>query len=294
MSQEDVLLTAITNDGFVRAYAVKATGVVEEAQARHETWSSSTVALGRTLIAGLLLGANQKGEDKITVKVQGNGAGGDIIVDANTHGEVKGYISNPKVDYKKTSTGEVIVNLATGSTGMFTVIKDMGLKEPYAGQVPFVTGEIGEELTYYLTESEQTPSAAGVSVGLDADDRAHVAGGFIVQLLPDATEEAISKLEANLQKLPAIADILDGGTPVDLLDGIFGKGEYKVLEETPVAFKCDCSKDRFGAAIITLGQGEIQAMIDEDHGAEAVCQFCNTKYQFTVEDLQGLLEEATH
>jgi len=289
---ENYLLRALSKDKSFRAFALSAKDAVAEAQERHDTWSSSTVALGRTMLGAVLLGANLKGNDKITVKVSGNGSGGLIVVDSDAKGNVKGFIQNPHVDLRKTSTGEVYVTQATGNQGVFAVIKDMGLKEPYSGQIPFVSGEIAEEFTYYLTESEQTPSSVGLSVHLDEEQRVQTAGGFMVQVMPGATDEAIAELESRLQAMPSIAEILETGKPEDLLDTIFGKDEYKTLDQMSVQFHCDCSKEKFGKGIITLGSQEIQAMIDEDHQAEAVCHFCGEKYLFNEEELKELLEES--
>lgn len=289
---DNYLVRALSNDKSFRAFALKATDVIAEVQERHDTWSSSTVALGRTMLGALLLGANLKGNDKLTVKVAGNGSGGMIVVDADAKGNVKGYIDNPHVDLRKTSTNEVIVNQATGNRGMFAVIKDMGLKDTYSGQVPFVSGEIGEEFTYYLTESEQTPSSVGLNVKLDEEQRVRVAGGFLVQVMPGAQEESIQKLEQTLQQLPAISDILMTGTPEDLLDAIFGADAYKTLDKMPVQFFCNCSKERFGAGLVTLGKEELNAIIEEDGKAEVVCHFCGEKYQFTKEELISLRENA--
>jgi molecular chaperone Hsp33 len=289
----DKLIKAVSNDKGFRAFAMVATETVREGALRHDTWSSSTVALGRTLMGGLILGMNQKGDDKITLKIQGNGSGGDIIVDSDAHGHVKGYIQNAHVDMKKSDTGEVMVVPAVGNQGMLTVIKDMGLREPYAGQVPLVTGEIAEDLTYYFTESEQTPSSIGLSVHLNEDDSVRSAGGFFVQVMPGATEAGLDKVITNIQNMQAISELLEESAgPEILLSSIFGEDEYKVLEEDAISFQCDCSKERFGAAIISLGAEQIQEMIDDKHGAEAVCRFCETKYQYSEEDLLALKAEA--
>ena len=190
----DKIIKTISNNGHFRAYALEATQTVSEAQKRHQTWSSSTVALGRTLIAAQILGANQKGDDTITVRVQSNGAITSIIAVADTRGNVKGYIKEPNVDYKRGSTGEVLVGDLVGQ-GWFSVVKDMGLKTPYTGQTPLISGEIGEDLAYYLTTSEQTPSAVGLNVLLNEDESVHVAGGFLVQVMPDTPEAEIAALK---------------------------------------------------------------------------------------------------
>ncbi|SJZ48327.1 molecular chaperone Hsp33 [Pilibacter termitis] len=286
---ENYLVRAIYKDNSIRAFALKATDVIAEACIRHETWSASSVALGRLMLGTVLLGANLKGNDRITVKMQGNGSGGAIIAESNACGDVKGYIQNPNVDMKKTSTGEVIVVQATGNKGTFSVIKDMGLKTAYTGQIPFVTGEIGEEFTYYLTESEQIPSSVGVSVKLDEEDRVRQAGGFLVQVLPDAKSETIALIERRLQQMPAISEILKNGTPEDLLNHIFGEGDYKTFDKEEIRFHCDCSKDKFARGLKSIQKSELEEMIAQDHGCEAVCHFCNEKYQFSEEELKELL-----
>jgi molecular chaperone Hsp33 len=285
----DKIIKTISNNGHFRAYALEATQTVSEAQKRHKTWSSSTVALGRTLIAAQILGANQKGDDTITVRVQSNGAITSIIAVADTRGNVKGYIKEPNVDYKRGSTGEVLVGDLVGQ-GWFSVVKDMGLKTPYTGQTPLISGEIGEDLAYYLTTSDQTPSAIGLNVLLNEDESVHGAGGFLVQVMPDAPEAEISDFEARIQKMPAISKLLRSHDHSKaILDAIYGQDQYKILEESPLAFHCDCSKERFAASIQGLGKIEVEKLITENHGAEVICQFCETVYNFSENDLKELI-----
>ena len=285
----DKIIKTISNNGHFRAYALEATQTVSEAQKRHKTWSSSTVALGRTLIAAQILGANQKGDDTITVRVQSNGAITSIIAVADTRGNVKGYIKEPNVDYKRGSTGEVLVGDLVGQ-GWFSVVKDMGLKTPYTVQTPLISGEIGEDLAYYLTTSDQTPSAVGLNVLLNEDESVHVAGGFLVQVMPDAPEAEISDFEARIQKMPAISKLLRSHDHSKaILDAIYGQDQYKILEESPLAFHCDCSKERFAASIQGLGKIEVEKLITENHGAEVICQFCETVYNFSENDLKELI-----
>ncbi|MGM0126184.1 chaperonin [Enterococcus sp. AZ194] len=289
----DYLVKALGYNGFVRAYAVRATQTIGEAQKRHDTWSTASAALGRTMIGAILLGATLKGEDKLTVKIQGDGPAGAIIVDSNGNGEVKGYIKNPHISLPANEKGKIDVRGAVGTNGLFTVIKDLGLKEPFSGQTPLVSGEIGEDFTYYLAVSEQVPSAVGLSVLVDTDDSIKTAGGFMIQIMPGADDETITAIETRLAQTPLISTLLDEGqTPEEILEGLLGDASLNILETSPVQFSCDCSKDKFGAAIIALGTTEIQAMIDEDHGAEAVCSFCGNKYHYTEEDLAGLKKEA--
>ncbi|HER4818698.1 TPA: Hsp33 family molecular chaperone HslO [Streptococcus pyogenes NGAS008] len=287
----DKIIKSIAQSGSFRAYVLDSTETVALAQEKHNTLSSSTVALGRTLIANQILAANQKGDSKITVKVIGDSSFGHIISVADTKGHVKGYIQNTGVDIKKTATGEVLVGPFMGN-GHFVTIIDYGTGNPYTSTTPLITGEIGEDFAYYLTESEQTPSAIGLNVLLDENDKVKVAGGFMVQVLPGASEEEISRYEKRLQEMPAISHLLASKNHVDaLLEAIYGDEPYKRLSEEPLSFQCDCSRERFEAALITLPKADLQAMIDEDKGAEIVCQFCGTKYQFNESDLEALIND---
>lgn len=291
---KDYLVKALAYGGFIRAYAVNATEAVAEAQRRHDTWNTASAALGRSLVGGLLLGATVKGEDKLTVKIQGDGPAGAIIIDSNGNGDVKGYVQNPHVSLPLNEKGKIDVRGAVGTNGVFTVIKDLGLKEPFSGQTPIVSGELGEDFTYYLAVSEQIPSAVGLSVLVDTNDSIKTAGGFLLQVMPGASEEVVEALEQRLANLPNVSTLLEEGkSPEDILDVIFEGESVMILEEMPVQFHCDCSKERFASAIITLGTSEIQAMIDEDHGAEAVCSFCGNKYHFDEAELNDLIEEIT-
>ncbi|AKI36388.1 TPA: Hsp33 family molecular chaperone HslO [Streptococcus pyogenes] len=287
----DKIIKSIAQSGAFRAYVLDSTETVALAQEKHNTLSSSTVALGRTLIANQILAANQKGDSKITVKVIGDSSFGHIISVADTKGHVKGYIQNTGVDIKKTATGEVLVGPFMGN-GHFVTIIDYGTGNPYTSTTPLITGEIGEDFAYYLTESEQTPSAIGLNVLLDENDKVKVAGGFMVQVLPGASEEEIARYEKRLQEMPAISHLLASKNHVDsLLEAIYGDEPYKRLSEEPLSFQCDCSRERFEAALMTLPKADLQAMIDEDKGAEIVCQFCGTKYQFNESDLEALIND---
>ncbi|HEP1674783.1 Hsp33 family molecular chaperone HslO [Streptococcus pyogenes] len=287
----DKIIKSIAQSGAFRAYVLDSTETVALAQEKHNTLSSSTVALGRTLIANQILTANQKGDSKITVKVIGDSSFGHIISVADTKGHVKGYIQNTGVDIKKTATGEVLVGPFMGN-GHFVTIIDYGTGNPYTSTTPLITGEIGEDFAYYLTESEQTPSAIGLNVLLDENDKVKVAGGFMVQVLPGASEEEIARYEKRLQEMPAISHLLASKNHVDaLLEAIYGDEPYKRLSEEPLSFQCDCSRERFEAALMTLPKADLQAMIDEDKGAEIVCQFCGTKYQFNESGLEALIND---
>lgn len=290
---QDYLIKALCFNGEIRAYAINATNTVAEAQRRHDTWKNSSAALGRTMVGALLLSAMLKGEDNLTVKVQGDGPAGAIVVDSDAKGNVKGYIQNPHVRLESNEFGKIDVRNTVGTSGTLTVIKDLGLKETFSGQVSLVSGELGEDFTYYLANSEQVPSAVGLSVLVDSDESIRSAGGFMIQVLPGASEESILRLEEKIAELPLVSELLDSGeTPEMILNRIVGEDSCEILEKMSVQFTCDCSKEKFARAIIALGETEIQEMIEEDHGAEAVCHFCGNKYHYSEEDLEQLLAES--
>ncbi|GGE24160.1 Hsp33 family molecular chaperone HslO [Streptococcus himalayensis] len=287
----DKIIKTISNSGSFRAFVLDSTETVKTAQEKHQTLASSTVALGRTLIANQILAANEKGKTKVTVKVLGSSSLGAIISVADTKGTVKGYVQNRGVDIKKTATGEVLVGPFVGN-GEFLVITDYGMRNPYHSMTPLITGEIGEDLAYYLTESQQTPSAVGLNVLLDEHDKVKTAGGFLVQVLPDAKEAEIARFEKRIQEMPAISTLLSSEDHIEaLLAAIYGDEPYKRLSEEELSFSCDCSKERFQNALNTLPKSELEAMKEEDKGAEIICQFCQTDYQFTEQDLEDLIRD---
>lgn len=286
----DKILKSISKNGHFRAFTLDSTLTVREAQERHQTMPTSTVALGRTLIAAQILGANEKGDSKITVKILGDGAMGAIVAVADAKGNVKGYVQNKDLDYKKASTGEVLVAPFIGN-GFFVVIKDMGLRQPYTGQTDLITGEIGEDLAWYFLSSEQTPSSVGLNVLLnDGEDSVKIAGGFMLQALPDATDDEITLMEKNIKAMPSISEMLLKENPLEaMLAALYGELEYTILAESPLAFECDCSKNRFVEGLQSLGSQALTEIIEEDHGAEVLCQFCGRKYEFTEKELNDLI-----
>ena len=290
----DSLIKALAYNQEIRIYVINATDMVEEARKVHDTWSTITAALGRAMIGTTLLGATLKNEqDKLTVRINGDGPVGHIVADSNMHGETKAYAANPHVNMELNEKGKLDVKGVVGENGMFTVSKNQGLKTPFTGQVPIVSGELAEDFTYYMAVSEQTPSAFGLSVLVNPDESVRVAGGFMIQVLPGASDETIDALEKTIQQIPQVSDTLDKNDDLEsILVQLVGEDNYQIIEEIPVSFKCDCSKERFSKAIISLGQNEIEQMIDEDDGAEAVCHFCQSKYQFDAVELETLIEEA--
>lgn len=289
----DYLVKALAADGQVRAYAVRTTDTVSEAQRRHQTWRTASAALGRAMTAGVMMGAMLKGDDSITVKIEGDGPLGGILVDSDAKGNVRGYVTNPKVDFAANENGKLDVKRAVGTMGALTIVKDTGLRDFFSGQVPLISGELGEDFAYYFAKSEQIPSSVGVGVLVNPDDSILAAGGFIIQLMPGTTDETITKIEESIKSIPPISKLVEQGlTPEEILEKIFGKGQVQFLETMPVQFHCSCSKERFGNAIVSLGAAEIEDMIEQDGMAEVHCHFCNEKYTFSKEELEELKKEA--
>ncbi|PID23167.1 Hsp33 family molecular chaperone HslO [Sporosarcina sp. P3] len=285
---KDYLVKAVAYQNQVRAYAVNTTKTVAEAQRRHAALPTAIDALGRSMTAGVILGAMLKGEEKVSVKINGGGPLGTILVDSNAKGEVRGYVSNPQTNLEMNEVGK-----AVGTNGLLTVSKDVGLMHPFVGQIPLISGEIGEDYTSYLSKSEQTASAVGVDVVMNPDYSVKAAGGFIIQLLPGADEDVMRKIEERMKGIAPLSSVIaEDCTPEQLLEHVLGSENVTMLESMPVQFQCQCSLDRITNAIISLGSEEIQDMIQTDGQAEANCHFCNETYHFDTEQLEALKEVA--
>ncbi|MEQ8154367.1 MAG: Hsp33 family molecular chaperone HslO [Clostridiaceae bacterium] len=290
---KDYLVKAMAYDGQVRAYAAMTTETVGEAQRRHYTWPTASAALGRSMTAALMLGSMLKGEEKLSVKIDGNGPIGLILVDSNAKGEVRGYVTNPQTHFDLNEYGKLDVRRAVGTDGMLSVVKDLGLRDYYTGQVPIISGELGEDFNYYLVTSEQIPSSVGVGVLVNTDNTILASGGFIIQVMPGCEEEVITDIENRLTSIPPISMLIQRGlTPEEILSEALGEGNVKFLETMPVKFKCNCSRERVSNLLCSLGKEEIKDMIETDGHAEAQCHFCNEKYNFTLEDLEEIEESA--
>lgn len=291
-NMSDYLVRALGFNGKVRAFAARTTETVGEAQRRHNTWPTTTAALGRSMTAAVMMGAMLKGEDKLTVKIEGNGPIGPMIIDSNAKGEVRGFVTNPQVHFELNDVGKLDVRRGVGTEGSLTVVKDLGLRDMFSGQTPIVSGEIAEDFTYYFAVSEQVPSSVGLGVLVNPDNTVLASGGFIIQLMPGCDEETISQIEQHLNNIEPVSKMIEKGlTPEKILEVVLGENNVQILDKTPVQFKCQCSKERFGAAIISLGVQEIQEMIDEDGGAEAQCHFCLEKYHYNQQELEGFINE---
>ncbi|MFQ9593394.1 MAG: Hsp33 family molecular chaperone HslO [Ruminococcus sp.] len=286
----DYIIRATAANDQIRAFAAVTTEMVETAREHHNTSPVATAALGRLLTAGAMMGSMMKGEkDVLTLQIKAGGPIQGITVTADSQGNVKGYVGNPDVCIPANSKGKLDVAGAVGP-GFLTVIKDMGLKEPYSGQVMLQTCEIAEDLTYYFATSEQVPSAVGLGVLMNKNNTVRQAGGFIVQLMPFAEEEVISRLEQNVQKINSVTNLLEEGhTPESLLEKVLEGFDIQINEKMDTRFHCNCSKERVAKALISIGRKELNEMIQEGKPIEMNCHFCNTNYNFTVEELKEIL-----
>ena len=286
---EDYMVRATAAGGRIRAFAACTTNTVEKARGLHDTSPVVTAALGRLLTAGAMMGSMMKGdEDVLTLRINGDGPVKMLIVTADSKGNVKGYPGNPYVELPPNSKGKLDVAGAVGK-GFITVIKDIGLKEPYSGTCELVTGEIAEDITYYFASSEQTPSSVGLGVLVDKDVTVKEAGGFIIEVMPAAEDGTISDIEKNQSQSTSVTAVLEEGlSPEQILDRILGSVGLEVLDRMPVGFSCNCSREKVSAALALIDQKEIDEMIADGKPVEVRCDFCNTTYTFDIPDLLEL------
>ena len=290
MDNKDYIVRASLANDSVRAFAISSTHLVAEARERHRTLPVVTAALGRLLSAGAIMGSMMKGDkDIVTVSLKGDGPAGYITVTADSHGHVKGFPGNPNVDIPRKYAEKLDVGTAVGR-GLLTVSYDLGLKEPYSGQVEIQTGEVAEDLAYYFTVSEQLPSAVGLGVMVDTDSSVKHAGGFIVQLLPDAPEDVIELLEKKLANLEPVTTMMEQGmTPEEMLLHIFEGVDIEFTERHDVKFYCDCSKEKVKRALAAISDKDLQDIVNDDEDIEVKCYFCNTAYKFSIADIKDIL-----
>ena len=289
----DYIVRATAGNGSIRAFAATTRDLVQHAREVHHTSPVASAALGRMLTAAAMMGTMLKGDkDLLTLQVRGEGPLQGIVVTSDSKAQVKGYVFNPGVEVPDLIPGKLNVSGAIGP-GHMSIIKDIGMREPYAGKIELVTGEIAEDLTYYFAQSEQTPSAIGLGVLVETDTSIRRAGGFIIQLLPDATDEMIDRLEKKLATIPYVSDLLDmGATPEDILQMILGDFDLKIMDKIPTTFYCNCTRERVEKALISIGKDELEKIIREDKKANLHCHFCSKEYDFNEEQLVALLEEA--
>lgn len=289
----DYIVRATAANHQIRAFAISSTNTIEEARQRHNTSPIATVALGRLMSAGAMMGAMMKGDDDIiTIQIKGDGPIGGLTVTADAKANVKGYVNNPEVMLPLNSAGQLDVEKALG-IGVLSVIKDIGLKEPYVGDTILVTSDVTQDITYYFATSEQVPTSVGLSVIMSKDNTVKSAGGFIIQLLPDASEEIISALEKKIKEVKNVTTMLEHGyTPEQMLEELLGEFGLDILDKIPTQFYCNCSKERMSRALISIGRKELGSLIEEGRTIEVNCHFCGSHYNFDVEELKDLLHKA--
>ena len=289
----DYLVRGMTMDGSVKVVAIRSTEMVRIAATIHNTTPNATAAFGRALTAASMMGNMQKVENgSMTLQIKGGGPIGSIVCVSDPVGNVRGYVYEPNVPLVEKHPGKLDVGATVGTDGTLTVIRDMQMKEPYVGSVPLVSGEIGDDVTAYFAQSEQTPTACALGVLVDRDCSVKVAGGYLIQLLPGAPDEVIDALEAGIQRAGAVTKMLEAGmTPEDILGQVCGQLGVVFMETTEVAYKCYCSRERVTAALISLGRKELNEIMEEGKSFPVECQFCDEQYLFTSEDIKALLSQ---
>ena len=287
---KDELVKALGFNNYVKIYACSTTDALNEIGDRLNYLPSSLDALGQVMSMGAMMGGCQKMDETVTLRVNGDGPIGKIVVDADAHGNIRGYVDNPHCQFQN-NDGSLNIKEAIGHQGVINVIKDLKLKDPFVGYSPIITGEIATDFAYYYSVSEQIPTVVSLGVLVDTEGRAVCSGGFMIQLLPNTPEEIIDKIEKRVKILPTISEMLSSNfTPEEIIKNIDDKAN--ILEHVDVKFNCNCSKEKFAAGILSLGSQEIKTMIDEDHKANTVCNFCGKQYDFTEEELKALYDEA--
>ena len=287
------LVRTISENGGIIALTIDSTDIVAEMERIHKTSAVVTAGLGRLLTAASLMGSMLKSkDDSITLRINGGGPAGSLIAVTDYMGNVRGYVANPVVEIPLNSYGKLDVSGAIGKEGTLSVVRDIGLKDPYVGQIPLVSGEIAEDITQYYATSEQTPTACGLGVLVDTDLTVISAGGYIIQLLPGVTDDEISQIEANINKMPPVSTMLKNNmTPEDICNMALDGFNPQVLDKMECKYRCNCSRERVEKALISLGKEEIQAMIDEGTTQKVNCHFCNKVYRFNAEELRELIQK---
>ena len=289
---QDHIIRAISQDGFVKAMAISSTHMVERARNIHKTTPTATAALGRVLTVCSMMGNLQKVENgALTLQFKGGGPLGTILATSDPVGNVRGYVHNPSITLLEKYAGKLDVGAAVGTDGMLTVIRDLQMKEPYIGSVQLVSGEIADDITAYFAQSEQTPTACALGVLVDVDQSVKVAGGYLIQLLPGAPDDIIDRIESGIQKAGAVTPMLSEGlSPRQILERVMEGFELDFFETTEVSYRCYCSRERVSRTLITVGRKDLQEIIDEGKPITIECQFCDTTYEFTTEQVQELLQ----
>ena len=289
----DKIISTITRDGSIVCHVIDSSALVARAESMHRTSATATAALGRLMTAASLMGSQLKNEDdSITLRLKGDGPIGTVIAVADSHGNPRGYVENPIVELPLNSHGKLDVAGAVGKTGYLFVMRDLGLREPYIGQTPIVSGEIAEDITYYYAQSEQTPTVCALGVLVNPDLTVNCAGGFLAHLLPGAAPDAADRLEENLKNLAPMTQLLsEGKTPEDIARLVLDGFVIEPLQTVPVEYRCNCSRERVEKALISIGRDELNTMAEEQDVTTVDCHFCNKKYRFSAAEIRRL---ATH
>ncbi len=284
----DYLVKAYAFDGTVRIYAASTTNLVEEARKIHGTWPAASAAFGRVLTASLIMGAMYKEDQTLTIRIDGGGPVGEIVTSVNAHGQVKGTIENPEVHFSKKN--KLAVGLVVGNNGFIHVTKDLKIKAVFTSSAELQTGEIADDFTYYFAISEQIPSSVGLGVLVNENNEVFASGGFILQVMPGASEETIQKIEKNIKEMKPISELIKlGNKPEDIVQ-LITQGEHEFVEEMPLSYRCDCSKERFKLGLTSLGNNELSDLISEDKPIEIICEFCKKTYNFDESEIKDILK----
>lgn len=287
------IIRAITSDGLIYATAIDSTDIVSDAENIHKTSAVVTAALGRTLTAASLMGNSLKGKnDSLTIRISGGGPAGSIIAVSDSSGNVRGYVQNPIVEIPLNNYGKLDVKGAVGTDGTLTVVKDLGLKEPFSGSVKLISGEIAEDITAYYAISEQTPTVCALGVLVNPDLSVKAAGGYIIQLLPSVGEDTITKLEDSIKNTDSVTNMMVRGlTPEDILKTVLKNFEVEILDEATAGYVCSCSKQRVEKALISIGKKDLEELAKDEKGTEVKCHFCNKTYNFTQNEIKALIKK---
>lgn len=287
----DYLVKAYAFGGTVRIYAAKTTDLVEEARLIHDTWPAATAAFGKALTASVIMGAMYKGDQKLSIRIDGGGPIGGIVTTTNTIGEVRGYVGHPHI-HMSTNDNKLADGYAVGNNGFIHVTKDLNVRNIFTSSSEIRTGEISQDLTYYFAMSEQIPSSVGLGVLVDEMNKTVAAGGFILQVMPGAKPPTLEKIETNIRSMGPISKLISEGASPEMIIHEITKGDHEIVETMGLKYACDCTKDRFAGGLIALGKVELTSLIDENKPIETECHFCNKKYTFSHADLKALLEAA--
>lgn len=286
----DYLVKAYAYDGTVRIYAANTTNLVQKAQTTHDLWPTAAAAFGRLLTASVIMGAMYKGDQELTIRVEGDGPIGGMLATTNAHGEVRGYVSNPHV-FLQYDSGKLNVGQAVGN-GFIHVTKDLKVKDMFTSSAEIQTGEIGDDFAYYFTSSEQIPSAVGLGVLVNEDNTIISSGGFILQVMPGCTDETIDQIEKIISSIKPVSEMIKEEYTPEMIISDLTNNNYQLLEHLELQYKCNCTKEKFEKGLISLGEEELHSLLAEDQGIETVCHFCNTKYQFSEDDILTLIKES--